>query len=104
MEGTRYQLQHSPRDIAQWRKAQEQLLAGQPGPALGLYRQLAKRYPAIPELWFELGNAAAGDLDFHQANRAYQQALKLAPDNAPLLGMIGHQYLALRQLDEARGC
>jgi Flp pilus assembly protein TadD len=104
MQGTRYQVQPSPRDIARWRKAQEQLLGGQSGPALVVYRQLAARYPTIPELWFELGNAAAGDLDFNQANRAYQQALNLAPDNAPLLGMIGHQYLGLRQLDEARGC
>ena len=55
-------------------------------------------------MWFELGNAASGELDFALANQAYHRALELAPDNASLLGMIGQQYLGLRQLDEARIC
>jgi len=104
MQPTSTKSRPSPRDIARWQKAQEQLLGGRPGPALAGYRQLASRYPAIPELWFELGNAAAGELDFKQANQAYQRALTLAPQNAALLGMIGNQYLGLRQLDEARTC
>src|SRR4051794_32481584 len=92
----------TPRDIARWQKAQEQLLGGRPGQALATYRTLAGRYSEIPELWFELGNAASGELDFAQANQAYQRALKLAPGNASLLGVIGHQYLGLRRLDQAR--
>ena len=67
MEGTLTQLQRTPRDMARWQKAQEQLLGGRPGPALASYRELAGRYPGIPELWFELGNAASGELDFAQA-------------------------------------
>jgi tetratricopeptide (TPR) repeat protein len=96
--------QLNPRDMMRWQKAQEQLLGGRSGLALAGYRELAARYPGIPELWFELGNAASGDLDFEQATRAYQRALELAPGNASLLGVIGHQYLGLRRLDEAREC
>lgn len=104
MNGSSNSIRPTPRDMARWQKAQEQLLGGQPGPALAGYRQLATRYPGIPQLWFELGNAAAGELDFKQADAAYQRALKLAPQNASLLGMIGNQYLGLRQLDAARAC
>ncbi|HEU5069967.1 MAG TPA: sulfotransferase [Verrucomicrobiae bacterium] len=104
MQGTLNQLQRSPGDRARWQKAQEQLLGGRFGPALAGYRELARRYPAIPELWFELGNAAAGELDFALANEAYRRARELAPHNASLLGMIGQQYQGLRQLDDARAC
>ena len=96
--------QPAPCDIGRWKKAQKQLLSGRFGPALATYRELVSRYPSLAELWFELGNAAAGELDFGQANRAYQRALELSPQNASLLGMIGHQYLSLRQLDAARAC
>ena len=98
------QLQRSPRDLARWQKAQRLLLGGQHGPALEGYQVLARLYPNIPELWFELGNAALGELDFTLANRAYQRARELAPNNASLLGLIGKQYQALRQLDDARSC
>ena len=102
MTGSLAQLERTPRDIARWRKAQEQLLGGRFGLALAAYRDLAQRYAAIPELWFELGNAATGELDFEQANQAYRRALDLAPTNAGLLVMIGRQYQGLRQLDDAR--
>lgn len=104
MQGTLVQLHRNPRDIARWQKAQQQLLGGNHGPALSSYRALARRYPAIAELWFELGNAASGDLDFPLANQAYRRARELASGNASLLGMIGKQYQSLRQLDDARTC
>ena len=97
-------LQRSPRDRARWQKAQEQLLSGHSGPALSAYRDLARKFQTIPQLWFELGNAASGVLDFPLANRAYQRVRDLAPDNASLLSMVGHQYQGLRQLDNARDC
>jgi len=102
MPGTLAQLERKPRDVARWQKAQQQLLGGQHGTALAAYRDLAKKYPAVPELWFELGNAAAGELDFALANQAYRRVLELAPTNANLLVMIGRQYQGLRQLDDAR--
>jgi tetratricopeptide (TPR) repeat protein len=97
-------IQRNPRDLGRWQKAQEQLLGGRHGPALSGYRELVRRYPAVPELWFELGNAASGELDFARANHAYRRARELAPHNAGLLSMIGLQYQGLRQLDDARTC
>ena len=97
-------IQSSPRDLVRWQKAQAQLLGRRFGPALAAYRELARRHPAVAELWFELGNAAAGELDFALANQAYRRAQELSPTRASLLGSIGHQYLGLRQLDDARAC
>ncbi|MBK1816451.1 sulfotransferase [Luteolibacter yonseiensis] len=97
-------LQRNPRDTARWRKAQQHLLEGNHGAAIPIYQELLRRYPTIAELWFELGNSAAGKLDFPLANKAYRRARELASRNASLLGMIGQQYQSLRQLDEARTC
>lgn len=94
--------QRSPRDLMRWQKAQQQLLGGRSGAALGSYRDLTRRFPGIPELWFEFGNAAAIELDFALAETAYRRAQELAQNNSSLLGSIGHQYLGLRQLDNAR--
>ena len=96
------QLRRSPRDVARWRKAQEQLLGGRHGFALTGYRDLTRRFPAVAELWFELGNAAIGELNFTLANQAYLRAAELAPRNTSLLVLIGQQYQNLRQLDDAR--
>jgi tetratricopeptide (TPR) repeat protein len=104
MPGTLAHLERSPRDLARWQQAQQKLLSGQHRPALAAYRDLVRRYPAVPELWFELGNAASGELDFAQANLAYQRALELAPGKASLHCMVGNQYQGLRQLDDARTC
>jgi len=104
MHGTLARPQITPRDRGRWQRAQEQLLGGRSGPALAGYQVLARRYPRVPELWFELGNAASGELDFTLANQAYRRALELAPQNASLLGLIGQQYQGLRQLDDARAC
>ena len=97
-------LQRTPRDATRWRKAQANLLSGRNTAALADYRELSRRYPGVPELWFELGNAASGALDFPLANRAYRRALDLAPGNSSLISLIGHQYQNLRQLDDARSC
>lgn len=104
MHGTMAQLQRNPRDIARWQQAQQQLLGGNHRAALAGYRVLSRLYPAIAELWFELGNAASQELDFPLANQAYLRARELASGNASLLGMIGQQYQSLRQLDDARAC
>jgi tetratricopeptide (TPR) repeat protein len=104
MPGTLAHLERAPRDVARWQKAQQKLLGGQHGPALAAYRDLVRRYPAVPELWFELGNAASGELDFAQANHAYRRALELAPQRVSMLCSIGQQYQGLRQLDDARTC
>ena len=104
MHGHSAQGQLSQRDVIRWQKAREQLLGRQFKEALVAYRTLTNRFPSAPELWFELGNAACGELDFAQANIAYRRARDLAPANASLLSMIGQQYQSLRQLDDARQC
>jgi len=104
MPGNPAQLKLSQHDVARWQKAQEQLLGGRFGAALAAYRALVNRHPSMPVLWFELGNAASGELDFAQANRAYRRALELAPNDSALLSAIGQQYQGLRQLDDARLC
>lgn len=95
-------IQHNPRDLAYWQKIQAQLLSGKYALALAGYQDLTRRHPGVAELWFELGNAAAGALRFDLAGTAFQRAQDLAPNNPSLLGSIGHQYLGLRQLDHAR--
>jgi tetratricopeptide (TPR) repeat protein len=50
------------------------------------------------------GNAASGARDFDLADRAWAKARELAPQNAELIGLIGHQYQALRQPEQARAC
>jgi tetratricopeptide (TPR) repeat protein len=97
-------IRKSPMDLAWWEKAKGHLFSGQYRAAVGAYGQLLHRYPAVAELWFELGNAASGALDFTQANQAYRRALELAPSNARLLLLVGQQYQGLRQLDQARAC
>ena len=104
MNNDAIRLQCHPRDLERWQKAQAQLLGGQSGPALANYRELARWYPAVAQVWFELGNAATGELNFALANQAYRRARELEPQNASLLSMLGHQYEGLRQLDDARAC
>src|SRR5258705_12175214 len=97
-------LQRSPRDTNRWQKAQQQLLSGRQTLALPSYRDLARRFPGVVPLWFELGIAAANDLDFALADQAFHRAEQLAPTDASLLVLLGQQYHRLRQADRARGC
>jgi tetratricopeptide (TPR) repeat protein len=97
-------LEKSPRDLERWQKAQRQLLAGGAAGALPVYRDLTQRFPGILNLWFELGTAAAGDLDFALASQAFERAQALASTNPATLIMIGQQFHRLRQIDRARVC
>ncbi len=97
-------LERSPRDIERWQKAQQQLLAGRAAAALPAFRDLTARFPGILNLWFELGMAAAGDLDFTLACQAFERAEALASGNPSVLIMIGQQYHRLRQSARARAC
>lgn len=97
-------LERSPRDIDRWQKAQQQLLAGRGAAVLPVYRELTQRFPGILNLWFELGAAAAADLDFPLACQAFERAQSLASDNPDVLVMIGQKFHNLRQTDRARAC
>src|SRR6478752_2120106 len=97
-------LQRSPRDANRWQKAQQQLLNGRQNQALPSYRDLARRFPGVVQLWFELGIAAANDLDFTLADQALDRAELLAPNDVSLLVLMGQQYHRLRRPEKARGC
>src|SRR5580700_4397712 len=97
-------LEKSPRDIERWQKAQQQLLAGRAAAVLPVYRDLTQRFPGILNLWFELGTAAAGDLDFALALQSFERVETLASANVDVLVMLGQQYYRLRQIARARAC
>jgi len=104
MPKDREELERSPRHVAAWQKAQQDLLKGRPDLALKAYRELAARFPDIAELWFEMGFAAGKELDFAAADQACQRAVELAAKNVSLLVLLGQQYHWLRRLDPARSC
>jgi len=97
-------LQRSPREVARWQSAQRQLLGDDHRVALASYRDLVQRFPGIGQLWFELGIAAAGELEFETAERAFRRAEELAAGDAAMLVLVGQQYHRLRRLDQARSC
>jgi tetratricopeptide (TPR) repeat protein len=93
-----------PFDLERWKSAQQDLLKGRGDRALATYRDLLKRFPHSDKLWFELGLAAAKELEFEQADQAFQRALHLVPGDIPLRLLIGQQYHLLRRMDRAREC
>jgi tetratricopeptide (TPR) repeat protein len=95
-------LQRSARDVDRWQKAQQQVVNGRHAQALAGYRELVKRFPGVEQLWFELGLAAIGELEFKLAAEAFLRAQQLAPADAALHVLIGQQFHRLRQPDQAR--
>lgn len=85
-------------------KARQFLLSNRFAQALPLYEKLVQQRPADAIAWFEYGNAASGLNQPELADRAWSRALALAPTNAELIGLIGHQYQGLRQPERARAC
>jgi tetratricopeptide (TPR) repeat protein len=90
--------------VARWQRAQQEMLGGRHGPALASYRDLVQRFPGVVQLWFELGMAAAGQLDFKLAEQAFERAAELAGNDAASLVLIGQQFHRLRRLDRTRSC
>src|SRR6478609_4671134 len=85
-------------------KARQFLLSRNFAAALPVYEKLVVERPSDPVVWFEYGNAASGLRQFELAERAWNRAMDLAPTNAELIGLIGHQYQALRKPDRAFAC
>jgi tetratricopeptide (TPR) repeat protein len=88
----------------QLNRARQFLLSRDFTQAFPLYEKLVRQRPRDAVLWFEYGNAASGLTRTQEAERAWTEALALAPNNAELIGLIGHQYQALRKPDQARAC
>ena len=97
-------LQRTPREVARWQKAQQQVLGNRHGPALASYRELVQRFPGVAQLWFEMGVAAAGTLELDLAGEAFGRAETMAGSDSGLLVLLGQQYHRLRRLDRARAC
>jgi Flp pilus assembly protein TadD len=85
-------------------EARQSLLAHEFGRALPQYEKLTRQWPREAVLWAEYGNAASGAGQFDLADRTWQRALGLAPRNADLIGMIGHQYQGMRRPEKALAC
>lgn len=85
-------------------EARELLLTGNFAEALPRYQKLTQQYPGAAVFWTEYGNTACRLREFQLADRAWGRALELAPRNAELVGLIGHQYQASRQPEKARQC
>ncbi len=97
-------LQSSPREAARWQQAQQQLMAKQFAPALAGYQDIVKRYSGVAQLWFELGMAAMGELEFDLADQAFRRAMELSATDVQMLILLAQQYQRLRRLDQARRC
>jgi tetratricopeptide (TPR) repeat protein len=88
----------------QLNEARHYLLSQNFSQALARYEKLVRDFPADAVIWFEYGNAASAPQQREHADTAWQKALELAPRNAELIGLIGHQYQGLRQPERARAC
>ena len=97
-------LQQMPRQVARWQNAQQELLNHRHAHGLASYHDLVQRFPGVAQLWFELGMAAMGELDFSLALRAFRRAEDLAAKDSALLILLAQQYHRLRNLERAGFC
>jgi tetratricopeptide (TPR) repeat protein len=97
-------LQSSPREVARWQKAQQQLMGKRFAAALAGYQDVVKRFPGVAQLWFELGMAALGELEFDLADQAFRHTMELSVQDVQMLILLAQQYQRLRRLDQARRC
>jgi tetratricopeptide (TPR) repeat protein len=97
-------LQRSSRDVSRWQKAQQQVVGERYASAIPTYRDLVQRFPGVEQLWFELGLAALGNIDFTLAQDAFSRAERLAPTDASFQVLLGQQFHRLRKPDLARAC
>lgn len=97
-------LRQIPQAEAIWQNAQHALLCGNHVTALASYQTLVQQFQGVPQLWAELGLAAAGELDFSLANQASLRATELASGDASMLVSIGQQFHRLRWPQQALAC
>src|SRR5215472_13351740 len=85
-------------------EARQLLLSQDFARALSKYEKIVRSCSGVAVVWFEYGNAASRLGQAEVANRAWQKAIELAPADAELIGLIGHQYQGLRKPEQARAC
>jgi Tfp pilus assembly protein PilF len=86
------------------RRAREFLACGEFARALPAFEKLVRQSPGAAVIWYEYGNAAFKTRHIDLADRAWSKAVELAPRDAELIGMVGHQFEALRRPEKARAC
>lgn len=74
---------------------------GDPATAAGLYEKATQQPQAQQDAWLRLGEARLASGDARGAERAYQQALELKPDDAAALLGLGTAQLREGKLDRA---
>jgi tetratricopeptide (TPR) repeat protein len=75
---------------------------GQPAKAAAVYERLTWLYPAVSEHWNNYATTLREAGQPAEAERAYQVALKLAPDNPVTLGNLGLLYKEQSDYPKAR--
>jgi Tfp pilus assembly protein PilF len=86
------------------KRARELLLSGDFARAVPLFERLVRQNPGAAVIWYEYGNAAFQCRRMDLADRTWSKAVELAPHNAELISMVGHQFEALRRPEKARTC
>jgi tetratricopeptide (TPR) repeat protein len=97
-------LQSSPREAVRWQQTQQQLMGKRFAAALAGYQDIVKKFPGVAQLWFELGMAAMGELEFDLADQAFRHTMELSAQDVQMLILLAQQYQRLRRLDQARRC
>jgi tetratricopeptide (TPR) repeat protein len=64
--------------------------AGQFDPAATSYRNILKRDPDNPQVWFGLGNAWMASHNYAEAEKAYREAIRHTPDKLYLYNNLAH--------------
>jgi tetratricopeptide (TPR) repeat protein len=72
--------------------------------ALPLFERLVRQHPGASLIWYDYGNAAFKTRRVDLADRAWSKVVELEPQNAELVGMVGHQFEAMRRPEKARAC
>jgi tetratricopeptide (TPR) repeat protein len=85
-------------------RARDLLTAGDAAAALPLYQKLTREQPSVAAFWLECGNAAFQARRFDLAERSWNRVMELEPRNAEVIGLVGHQFEALRKPEKARAC
>jgi len=93
-----------PQSQNELHRARDLLLSGDGVRALPLYEKLIRQRPGVAVMWYEYGNAASKSRRLDLADRAWSKAIELDPRNAELIGMVGHQFEAVRRPEKARDC